>query len=91
VAPGGQPGIILARLEVDYLRQLFYRSGELLPVRSSLVRLGTKSLTMRQELVQDGEVAIGLVAVCVLFDFGTDRTRPFTDEERAYWERYLAA
>lgn len=91
MAPGRQPGIILARLEVDYLRQLFYRSGELLPVRSSVVRLGRTSLTMRQELRQDGEVAIAVVAVCVLFDAATDRSRPFTDEERAYWESYLAA
>ena len=90
MAPGAQPGIILARLEVDYLRQLLYRSGEALPVRSSLLKLGTTSLTMRQELVQDGEVAIALVAVCVLFDFATDRTRPFRDDERAYWESYLA-
>jgi acyl-CoA thioester hydrolase len=91
VASGGQPGVILARLEVDYLRQLFYRVGEVLPVRSRLLRLGTKSLTMRQELLQDGEVAIALVAVCVMFDFAADRTRPLTDDERAYWGRYLTA
>jgi len=91
VVAGQQPGIILARLEVDYLRQLYYRSGEVLPVRSRLLRLGTSSLTMRQELVQDGEVAIGLVAVCVMFDHATDGSRPLTDDERAYWGRYLAA
>jgi acyl-CoA thioester hydrolase len=91
VGAGQQPGIILARLEVDYLRQLHYRAGEHLTVSSRLLRLGTKSVTMRQELVQDGEVAIGLVAVCAMFDFATDRTRPLTDDERAYWGRYLAA
>ncbi len=32
--PGRQPDIILARLEVDYLRQLYYRVGEVLTVRS---------------------------------------------------------
>jgi hypothetical protein len=26
-----------------------------------------------------------------MFDFAGDRSRPLTDEERAYWGRYLAA
>ncbi|MGY1811067.1 acyl-CoA thioesterase [Blastococcus sp. SYSU D00669] len=89
VAAGGQPGVILARLEVDYLRQLYYRAGEQLLVRSWVTRLGTKSFTMRQELVQDGEAAIRLDAVLVLFDTATDTSRALTVEERAFWSRYL--
>jgi acyl-CoA thioester hydrolase len=93
-APGvvaGRPDVILARLEVDYLRQLYYRVGEQLCVRSWLTRVGTKSFTMRQELVQDDEVAIRLDAVLVLFDVTTDASRPMTDEERTYWSSYLDA
>jgi acyl-CoA thioester hydrolase len=92
-APGvvaGRPDVILARLEVDYLRQLYYRVGEQLCVRSGVTRMGTRSFTMRQELVQDDEVAIRLDAVLVLFDVTTDTSRPLTDEERAYWGDYLA-
>ena len=89
VVPGRQPDVILARLEVDYLRQLYYRVGEQLCVRSWVTRLGTRSFTMRQELVQDGEVAIRLDAVLVLFDIPTDASRPMTDAERAYWSRWL--
>ena len=88
-APGRQPDIILARLEVDYLRQLYYRVGELLAVRTWVTRLGTKSFTARQELHQDGEVAIRCDAVLVLFDITTDTSRALTDEERAYWSRFL--
>ena len=91
IVPGRQPDIILARLEVDYLRQLHYRVGEQVRVRSWVTRVGTKSLTMRQELVQDDEVAIRLDAVIVLFDITTDASRPMTDEERAYWSSFLAA
>jgi acyl-CoA thioester hydrolase len=91
VVPGREPDIILARLEVDYLRQLYYRVGERLCVRSWVTRLGTKSFTMRQELVQDDEVAIRLDAVLVLVDITTDASRPMTEEERAYWSRYLEA
>ena len=87
---GGRPDIILARLEVDYLRQLYYRPGERLCVRSWLTRVGTKSFTMRQELIQDDQAAIRLDAVLVLFDVTTDSSRAMTDEERAYWNAYLA-
>ena len=91
LASGGPPGVglILARLEVDYLRQLYYRVGERLCVRSWVTRLGTKSFTVRQELSQDGEVAIRADVVMVLFDFATDASRPMTEPERAHWSQYL--
>jgi acyl-CoA thioester hydrolase len=86
----GDGGLILARLEVDYLRQLYYRVGERLCVRSTVTRLGTRSLTVRQELTQDDEVAIRASVVMVLFDFTTDTSRPMTDDERAHWSRFAA-
>ena len=82
-------GVILARLEVDYLRQLYYRTGERLPVASWVTRLGTKSVTVRQELVQDDQVAIRADGVIVMFDFDTDASRPLTDDERAFWSTFL--
>ena len=85
----GQPGLILARLEVDYLRQLYYRTGERLCVRSVVTRLGTKSFTVRQELVQDDAVAIRADVVMVLFDFATDTSRTMAEAERQYWSRFL--
>jgi acyl-CoA thioester hydrolase len=88
-APGG--GMILARLEVDYLRQLYYRVDEPLCVSSRVLRLGTKSFTLRQELAQDGAVAIRADVVLVMFDFATDSSRALTDEERARWSTYLDA
>ena len=86
--PGGG-SVILARLEVDYLRQLYYRVGERPPVSSWVTRIGTKSVTVRQELVQDGEVAIRADVVMVMFDFATDTSRPLTDEDREHWAGYL--
>ena len=85
----GDGGLILARLEVDYLRQLYYRVGERLCVRSTVTRMGTRSLTVRQELVQDDEVAIRAAVVMVLFDFAGDTSRPMTDAERTHWSRFL--
>jgi acyl-CoA thioester hydrolase len=91
MAVNEEPGsdLILARLEIDYLRQLYYRIGERLTVYSWVTRVGTKSFVIRQELVQDDQVAIRTDSVMVTFDFVTDASRPLTDEERAYWFRYL--
>ncbi|TFV51931.1 thioesterase family protein [Blastococcus sp. TF02A-35] len=85
--PGGE--LILARLEADYLRQLYYRVNEPLTVCSWVTRLGTKSFSVRQELVQDGEVAIRADIVLVVFDFAANASRAMTDDERAHWSAYL--
>ena len=87
----GGSGLILARLEVDYLRQLYYRVGEVLTVQSWVARIGTKSVTVRQELIQDDAAAIRADGVCVMFDIGTDTSRALTDDERAYWSQFLEA
>jgi acyl-CoA thioester hydrolase len=83
------PGLILARLEVDYLRQLYYRTGERLVVCTAVTRIGTTSFTVRQELVQDDQVAVRADVVLVLFDFATDSSRAMTAAERDHWARYL--
>jgi acyl-CoA thioester hydrolase len=54
-----------------------------------VTRIGTKSVTVRQELVQDGEVAIRADVVMVMFDFATDTSRPLVDDEWAHWAGYL--
>ncbi len=81
--------VILARLEVDYLRQLYHRVGERLVVRSWVTRLGTKSFTVRQELVQDDAVAIRADCTLVVFDVTTDTSRPLSADERAFWGGHL--
>jgi acyl-CoA thioester hydrolase len=91
-APGSRgrlPDIILARLEVDYLRQLHYRSGEVLTVHSWVARIGTKSVTVRQELFQDDVPVIRADGICVMFDIRTDTSLALTGDQRAYWSRYL--
>ena len=82
----GGGGLILARLEVDYLRQLYYRVGERLVVRSAVTRLGTKSFTVQQD-----QVASRANAVMVAFDFEADASRPLTDDERRRWSEFAAA
>ena len=85
----GVGGVILVHLDVDYLRQVRYRVDEALPVESWVVKIGTKSFTLRQEMSQDGQVAVRVDAVCVAFDYATDTTRALDEEERQFWSRYL--
>ena len=82
-------GVILARLEVDYLAQIRYRVGEALPVDTWITKLGTRSLVMRQEMSQHGTVALRSDAICVAFDYDTDLSRAWLDDEREFWGRYL--
>jgi acyl-CoA thioester hydrolase len=84
---GNAPPVILARLEVDYRRQLFYRPGEHVDVQSWVTRLGTSSVTVRQQLRQDDQVAIDLLAVLV--HVADDAARPLTDAERTRWTTFL--
>lgn len=95
-APGGDlsggrspRGVILARLEVDYLAQVRYRVNAVLPVETWVSRLGTKSFVLRQELAQDGSVALRTDAFCVAFDYDRDTSRALDDDERAFWSGYL--
>ena len=60
-------------------------------MRSAVTRLGTKSFTVRQELVQDDQVAIRADAVMVAFDFAADASRPISKEERAHWTGFAAS
>ena len=85
-APGA--GIILARLEIDYLRQIHYRVSEHLTVASRITRLGRSSIGMRQELTQDGEVALRAEMVLVNFDYATDAVSPLTEQQRAHWAQW---
>jgi acyl-CoA thioester hydrolase len=85
-APGA--GIILARLEIDYLRQIHYRVSEHLTVASRITRLRRSSIGMRQELTQDGEVALRAEMVLVNFDYAADAVSPLTDAQRAHWARW---
>jgi acyl-CoA thioester hydrolase len=81
-APEGAPGVILARAEVDYRAPARY--GDILEVRIGLVGIGKTSFTYAYEVLDEGG---GLIAsartVQVMYDYGTARPVPVSDEIRA--------
>ena len=83
-------GVILARMEIDYVRPLMLRD-EPVEVDVWVERIGTSSVTLGYRLCQDGEVAARAASVLVAYDYSAGRSRPLRDEERAGLERHIVA
>ena len=84
IGPGGNFwDYVLARVAIDFRRELT-QDDEALVVRTRLVRIGTSSLTFREDIVSlAGWVAAEAESVVVARDRDSGRSRPFTDAERA--------
>ena len=91
LGPGGNFwDYVLARVAIDFRREL-NQDDEALVVRTRLVRIGTSSLTFREEIVSlAGWVAAEAESVVVARDRDSGRSRPFTDAERAALSAMLA-
>ena len=84
-------GYVIARVEIDYRRELTLEDDAIV-ARCSLERLGTKSVTTSEAiLTRDGETAAEAKAVLVARDDESGRSRLISDVERAAFERALAA
>ncbi len=77
-------GFILARLAMDFRRQV--KLGERCRITTEVVRLGSSSITMRQVMYADEEVACEYEAVVVWFDYETNRPVPVPPAARALLE-----
>lgn len=91
LGPGGKFwDYVLARIAIDFRRELT-QDDDVLVVRTRLVRLGTSSLTFREEIVSlEGWVAAEAEAVVVARNPDTGRSRPLTDTERTALSAVLA-
>ena len=79
---------VLVRVAIDFRRELTQDDDAVL-VRTRLTRIGTSSLTLREEIVKlDGTVAAEAESVVVARDPATGWSRPLTAAER---EAYAAA
>ena len=72
---------ILARLAMDFRRQV--KLGERCRITTEVARLGTTSVTMRQVMYAEDEVACEFEAVAVWFDYAANRPVPIPPEARA--------
>jgi acyl-CoA thioester hydrolase len=77
-------GLVVARVEVDYVRPIEYdRLLHPLDVSVSVARVGNSSFTVDSEITQHGSPSARASVVLVSFDQATGRSTPLTDEQRA--------
>ena len=81
-------GMILARLEIDYLRPLML-DDEPARIRTRVIRIGTRSFAIDYELEHRGEVCARGESVLVAYDYAAAATRPLTAAERHHLEAAL--
>ncbi|MGH3134818.1 MAG: acyl-CoA thioesterase [Gaiellaceae bacterium] len=80
---------VLARVAIDFRRELRLEDEEVV-VTCRLDRLGTSSLTLREEMrTREGVLAAESEAVVVARERENGRSRPLTDVERTAFERSL--
>jgi acyl-CoA thioester hydrolase len=79
--------LILAHLSVDFRKQV--RFGEPIVVETSVERVGTTSVTMRQAVLANGAVAAEVRSVVVYFDYDAQRPQPWSPELRAALAQYM--
>jgi acyl-CoA thioester hydrolase len=75
-------GFVIARVEIDYRRELTL-ADEAVVARCTLERVGTSSVTTRESVeTRAGELSAEAHAVLVARDEATGRSRPLADDER---------
>jgi acyl-CoA thioester hydrolase len=88
-ASGDAWGYVTARVAIDFRRELT-QDDDAIVARLWLTRIGTSSVTTREEIVTvGGDLAAEAEAVLVARDTETGRSRPLSDAERAALEREL--
>lgn len=82
---------VLARVAIDFRNEVGLGEEAVL-ARATLVRIGTSSMTLREEIRKlDGTIAAEAESVIVARDPETGRSRPLTEAERAALEAVLPA
>jgi acyl-CoA thioester hydrolase len=82
---GPDGGFVLAHLQMDFRKEANW-PGEV-EIGTRIVTVGRSSLRFEQAIFQHGYCIATAETIVVLTDVNTRRSRPFSDEARAYLER----
>lgn len=87
-------GLILARQEIDYHRQVLTEGepGKHMVIKCSALSVGRTSARIREELWGANDTAPACTVVCVLvnFDYDAQASAPWTDQQREWIESFAA-
>jgi acyl-CoA thioester hydrolase len=72
--------LILAHLSIDFRRQVAF--GQAIVVDTWVEKVGTTSLTLRQDVRADGTVAAEVRSVVVCFDYGAQKAVAWSEAVR---------
>jgi acyl-CoA thioester hydrolase len=87
--PAAGQGVVIARLELDFRREMNW-PGEV-RIETTVARIGTKSIQLRQRLEYLGETVADALSVLVVIDTATRRPMTVTPGWRAALAPYMAA
>lgn len=79
--------LILAKIEVSFLAQLYY--GEPIEIRSYISRIGNSSFDVYQEAWQQGKLCASGKAVMVHFDYKTNQSASIPNAIVKEMEKHL--
>jgi acyl-CoA thioester hydrolase len=80
--------MVVARAEVDFLEPIYDGTKEI-DVAISVANIGTSSFVLLYEMSSNGVIHAMVKTVQVGVSMETKRSRPLTDEERAFLTPYL--
>lgn len=80
--------LILARVEVDYLKQAHYQSQT--QIQTYFEKIGNSSMTIIQKAIQNGEVVAQGKCIMVHFSYETNTSSPIPDDIRSKLEKHLS-
>lgn len=87
LAPGAALAVVIARLELDFLREMNWPGTVL--IESAVHRIGTKSFHLRQRLSVGGVLTSRAASVLAVMDTTTRRAVAITPEWREAFGRWL--
>ena len=88
-APGAVPGVIVARVEIDYRRPA--KHGDVLRVHLGVAAVGRSSFTYEYEIVDAADTLISNArTVIVRFDYAAGRSVPISEEMKEALTRKLS-
>ena len=79
-------GLILARIALDFRRQVRFREN--VYVLTRVERVGNSSITLAQEVYAEGELAADVSSVVVLFDYEAGRSKRIPEALRGRLEAH---